>query len=472
MTPEVTNISQLIRKDISITYDTGNNWTSSDIENALNFFKDVIYTELDGKTVGKSILVSSVEFFYVVACCRAAWELGCNIFNHQYSKGWEQIPGFDNFYHFLSLRLIRGNAQKISYAKFRNINEFDRNKNYPTKEYVLDRPITLDTIAVKTHTSGTTGMPKLIDYSHRMVINKVQESIKIYNWTDKDIPLHFHTLHHSSLFMGFAIPLLTICQQHYAAQDQYNAPDTKFINFTVFFNKVLPFAKKYNITQMLIPYGRINHLQEVDPIDFEQTLTWYNPGGAAKKDFMISLFQKFNVNAIVNKFGCSEIGELFSTVVTKHTLDDYELNKFDRVSGIIDYEIHDTYIKVRLKGNTEWIILSDMFKEHNGIFYYHGRYEQFVVNGIEVDINVLKKYLSESFGSEFTLILDYEINKLYLAIYDNKIPIDLDKVNEVIGIKFSAEYKLDKLQKFNLEEVRSGAKPSNPLLLYYFRTRV
>jgi hypothetical protein len=65
--------------------------------------------------------------------------------------------------------------------------------------------------------------------------------------------------------------------------------------------------------------------------------------------------------------------------------------------------------------------------------------------------------------------MDYELNQLYLAVFDQLIPPDLTLLNSMLTNEFDSVYTFDKIKVLNYNKVLMGVKPSQPILLYMFR---
>jgi hypothetical protein len=131
---------------------------------------------------------------------KAIWELGAIISVHDYQLSVVTHPSFKNFYKHIDLVISPPGSYPVfpelfhipaHETKWRFI-EFNEdqpplqqprvlsNDQYPEVEYALDKSLTDDSICCITHSSGTTGEPKIIKTSHRHAIALVKENIKIF----------------------------------------------------------------------------------------------------------------------------------------------------------------------------------------------------------------------------------------------------------------------------------------------------
>jgi acyl-CoA synthetase (AMP-forming)/AMP-acid ligase II len=335
---------------------------------------------------------------------------------------------------------------------------------------VLNKPIDENTVAVRTHTSGTTGMPKLIEYTHKHGIDRIYNLIAFHGFEESDVAAHYKILHHSSLFMDFAIPLLALCKIHHGLEGSYTAVKGERDDPIVFFNKVLPYLKENKVTRFLCPYDWGNVMCQANHVDFEDTLSIYVMQ-IRSQDLVRNLFNAFNFKEVSNGFGCTEFGRMAMNKINKHNIDEFQLNKYSIINEAFEYEFFPTHVKGRIKGG-EWSTTSDIFTTDGKSFYFHGRNQKLVIDGVELDVNVLQQALTNFFHTaSFSLVPDFELNRLYLACYDYIIPNNLEEINRSIAITLNLiHYKIFKIDKIDIKHILRGSKPSNPLLLYYFRT--
>jgi hypothetical protein len=465
------NCADLIHKDCEFVRLDGVVISSEELTNRKNFFKNKIYHQLDGKTVGKTVFIGSNDFAYIIPILSACWELGANVFVHDFHIGFIKIPEFKNFYNFISLIINSDMPVEFFDSTVPSIGVFEYSPipRAPIVEYQLDQPITANTVAVKTHSSGTTGIPKIIDYSHQMVIELNQNFIDLWGYNTQDLPFHWKTLHHSSLFLNYAIPLLSLCRTHYFAEPRFIAGDN--YNPREFFNRVLPAAKQHRMTRILIPYDWIEAMDTADPIDLDETLILYCIKSATKEK-MKWIFKHMNPKEIFVGFGCSELGSMFMSRYNKHTVDEYEYNVFTTTAPNLEYRINPVTIDARWRGYP-WHTLADIFTEENNRVTFVGRNHSIFLDGEAVPLAPLEKFIGQHFNTKnFQLIGDLSTNLLYLAVFDHdNIPQDLDLVNMLITENLSGKHVLTDIQYFDISSVLAGMKPSNPILLYAFKQK-
>jgi hypothetical protein len=477
-------LGDLLRSDITIRAANGYMHLPEDIANAENYYRRAIYDKLGGKTVGKTVFIGPANFYVIRAVIKAAWDLGCNVFNQEGHPAYRVMPEFKNFYDFIDVIVLfppvddQANAPHTKWVQ-----EWMPEKHvltppmvdetiYPEFHPELDQPVSVDTIAIKTHTSGTTGFPKIIDFTHRRVIELADHTIEYNGLEGTDRPLHNKTMHHGSLFVNYAIPLLMLCQNH------YDGDISSFKGNTIqeqLYN-ALVYIKNNKITRWLLPYSYLRTLPEVDPIDLEGRVALNGIVGPFH-DQMKVIFEKFNPRHVINMFGSSEMGTMFISKTTKENIGSYNHARFDIVNPYIDYEVHPTYVRTRWKTSESWYIMSDRFKIIDGVLWLLGRNDTVTIDGDPIDTADLFKFLADKYKStEFTIVQDFELNKLYLAVFEPGLFTDLATVNQYIKenytkVPWGINQCFSAMNQFEKVNVVVGMKPSAPLLLYYFRNQ-
>ena len=463
---EFTNAADLIRSDIRLISGDQHVIDHTELNNREYFVAQQLKKSgiLDSKKEF-TVFINFNNFDWVLPVLKATWRLGGNIFVHDFHVGYTSIPEFCDFYNFVdvvvNLNLLAEKfADKIS-VQLRN---YDPNTTYKIADTPTD--ITGKTIAVKTHSSGTTGIPKIIDYDHDLVRDLTQRLIPLFELTNHDRPLHWKTLHHASLFLNYAIPLLNVCRDHWFFSAQLLSTDR--YNAQTFFQLCLPFCKEHSITRVLVPYDWITNLAEVESVDVEGKLVLHCIRGI-KKNQLGTIFQKFNPKSIIDIFGCSEQGVMFIKTIDQNNWQDFDPGLFDTVTPDLEYEISKNFIRVRWP-NRSWNTIGDIFQQTRKGLKYIGRSYSLVIQEEIVPLESLDRYLRTSYHDrQYQLVADFEQNELYLAFFDDQALPNLFDLNNNIARKCHPKLSIKGIRKFDISAVNSGMKPSSPILLYAFQ---
>lgn len=463
------NAAELIRRDCTIIDYAGGKTEFDEILNRKNFLKNKIYVALNGKTVDKTIYVNVQPFNWVVPIILAVWELGSNIFVHDLNFEFTRIPEFRDFYHFIDLSITY--YRQIFNQFDESIPVFDHtsyNKSIKYNDtFQLDRDILLTDVAIKTHTSGTTGRPKIIDFTHQHLIDRTQVMTSYHMCSQEDIPFHFKTFHHGALFIDYALPMLSVVKEHHFISPSNPLVNADNYNAKTYLNLLLPYIKQHGITAMLMPYEWINYFDQVTPLDMGGNLSIRTLRGY-DANTCNWIFENINPKEIVNQFGCSELGTMFISRVTQENYKEYTPRVFtDRAPGI-EYVLEKNLVRARRTGY-DWHVLADGFVEDEEKLRYQGRSYSFITDTDPIYIQDLENYLGTIYHpTKFQVVPDFLESRIYLAFFDKSLNIDIDKINELIANNVSPRHCVKDVQYFNLRDVSVGIKPSGQILLYAF----
>jgi hypothetical protein len=461
------NASELIKNDCLLVDFSGQKIDFTEIQNRKRFLKIQMHQTLNANTRDKTVYVGINDFDWVVPIMLAVWELGSNLFVHDLNAGFTQIPEFKDFYNFIDLSILHPTASR-SVNTFNtpsiNLRNYNNANQYEDSDCI---EISTSTVAIKTHTSGTTGRPKIVDFTHRHLIDRTREIASFHRYNDKDRPFHFKTFHHGALFIDYALPLLSVATEHYFIRTMTSATSGKNYNAKNYLNLVLPYIQKYKLTTIIIPYEWVNYFDQTTPVDMGGQLSIRTLRGY-DANICSWIFENINPKEIVNQFGCSEIGTMFISRVTHDNYKNYIHNLFTERAPGLEYMLEKNLVHARRTGY-EWHVLADEFIEDGDRLYYQGRSYSFIIDNEPVYIQELENYLRTLYyPTKFQLVPDFASNNIYLALFDLTLDTDVAKINELIANNVSPKHCVKGVKYFNLPDVVLGIKPSGQILLYAF----
>jgi len=471
---------ELVRKDLEIIDVVKNrNYSSDDIEKYTNDLKNKIYQQCQGKTVGKIVYIDSNNFFETVCAMKASWELGASIFLNDSDPKVKMLPYFKNFYNIIdiiigpedhSMQWCQSHHVFISTDGIKDILASSvKMFNHP-----LDQTITADTICYYTASSGTTADPKILPFTHYQTVTISNEIKQCLDLNESARPYHYKTLHHSSLFNSYALPLLNSCRTHHCGLFHSG---NKFDNEITLLKDISQCIVDHNLTHLLVPYHYIQKFPKLPSMDFDNRVTLITIIGNSPED-MRDLFERFRPKQVVNYFGTSEVGTMFISQTTKNNLSEYRPNRFTNPTSFIDYEILENKVKVKWKHVTDWYETADVMKEENGVIWFYGRDLYFTCQQKQIPLTGLNKItmhglIAKFLGTyDFIVVPDYQLEKLYLNLYGRELtPDETVVLNNQIADQFSKEFCIADIFTFNPADLKFGMKVHGPLLLYLFRER-
>jgi hypothetical protein len=478
------NLVDYIRPDCSIVLPNGQTLGPHEIQACKNFYKKELYAKLNGDTVGKVVLIWSNNLDVILPAIKAIWELGAIISVHDFSLNVVTHPLFKNFYKHIDLIIgppladsvlidlphVGALETKMSYPEYVDGQTgqefFPINCDlYPDVDYQLNGTISGDTVCCVTHTSGTTGEPKIVKTTHKVAVDLVQENIKLFEFCSSDRVLHHKTLHHGSLFLNYAIPAFVTTNQHYWTVQKTSETVIGFME------KCLELCVTEKISKWLTPYRHITELANPNIKSYDISSTSLITAVGPSQLEMKSIFDKQHPNAVYNNFGCTELGTLAISKTQNNNIIDYAPNRFTKINSLIDWDISPNFFKAKFKSEHEWKTIGDIVKFSNDVFIWEGRNTCLIFDQQKIKVSAIEKWARELLKtSAFSLVPDFEVNSLYIAVFDTTLGVTLAELNQ--ALKSTTEFKncvFSKIAYIEFKDVVQGIKPSQPVLLHYFR---
>jgi len=483
-----TNLTQLINQDCYIVAPNGKIVTAELLRALKNYYKKEIYQALDGTTVGKVAVIWSNNLDVIYPSMLAIWELGMTISVHDFNLEIANHPSFSNFFKHIDLIIgsspdapkamphlphVESLETVMNYPAYQNGLDVDcvsclvSLETHPDQTYVLDQPINENTVAVLTHTSGTTGDPKVITTTHGVGIGLVRKNIELFDFLPNDKFMHHKTLHHGALFLNYAVPAFSVSPHHHWVVTKINETTTSdgVVNFL---NRCLTKCREDHITKWLVAYNWIRLMHLCQSIDLPSTsfITVMGPDQPRLRE----IFKQVRFQKLYNNFGCQEIGTLFVSCTSADTVDSYQSNFFNRFNDLVDIKIEPKQFLVKFKQQHEYRVIGDVLSlEKNGIRWL-GRNTILEKDQSSIDIIQVNKFLEQYLDKiNFSLVPDYQLGQMYLALINNDKPVVLDNLNQTLVDTFGSHCTISKIENFNFDSVMQGLKPSQPVLIHFFR---
>lgn len=326
-----------------------------------------------------------------------------------------------------------------------------------------------DILTIST-TSGSTGVPKLIPYTHQQLYRNAVRNTKVYGFKSSDRACHTRNMHHPFVLIDFFMPSLNIIENHY----QYVAPgsdaDTnglaetfvKFIND----NKINQIAFSARpAMENVMKYMTDNNVK------FDHEFNMILGGQYVPKKYL-QYIKDTNATKIIAIIGTTET---MSPLMLKHitpndNLDEYEENFVGRPPD-------DTY-KFELKGEflsvscpelySGSIVLEDHFKGDTVSGFYHlGRNNFYRIDHVNFKISEVVEIVKKVFDGEFDVCFDSHYQNLYLAVWSGQV--DFEQVNQMIHQMLEIKFK--DFAYLNKIEYNTGFKLNQQQLRNYFREK-
>ena len=439
---------------------------------SIDHIKGILLNQYNCKS-GESVVLGLSASALQIAAFFACAELGLQviILDHTRDDKWISIDYMDpktkalspiNYYifdkrTFSPVILARHNFLKNN--SDHNV-ELDSRK-IENKEYDVSTTEVLakDTdILLKCTSSGTTGSAKLVKHTHHFFHELIKRNKSFYY----DSVCMVMNLNHGSSPATYFLPAL--CSEN----------TTQFVSYKVEMFNAFDFATLSDI----INQRRINHLMLPYSHLIERFFT--NCIGHADLNLYtlstiqsswLEYYKQKKVKNIVSFFGCNETsGPLLINEIRDNDFSETRYKLFDDFYKLNTNEGKNLEVGMPVYGTT--IFTNDMFDVRDGYFFYMGRNDLYRVNGLQVNLDVYSKLVSEQLDG--TIIIDTSKDKLYLAVWADDTDIDnkIAELNAKLASISNEVHQIHKFKSLDKDKFYTGVKLDMELLRDYFRNYV
>ena len=318
---------------------------------------------------------------------------------------------------------------------------------------------TPDSNLIKYPSSGTTGDPKLMFMSHNNVVQMSRRYIPNTNCIAEDRALHTNNLNHGSTLMIHWLPSFMICNEHYTANSS---------NLTA----LAKFAEKYQINRTLLYTTQLltDWLSSIEPVDRPlHIMTLFQITTE-----IIKLAQEKNVT-IYGMFGASDIGGFFFLKVIDKNFDPqgYDVSWMGQpVDDFWLFDLRDEELWISSPAlGMDWCTANDKFKVIDNNYYFLGRANRYRLGETWFDLSDLEKLVATAFGNDANIVVDIDLQKLYLAVWAESTVNE----NKFIGNLITKYPNLSiayYMRGERVEQFSSGRKVDNSKIRDYCRGRL
>lgn len=319
-----------------------------------------------------------------------------------------------------------------------------------------------DEIILTTTTSGSTGTPRVVEYSHRLFDDIRARSIRIFNLREDDRVLHLSNMHHGGTGGVFFLPSLSACRYHYYF-DGLNFANVK---------QLVELVKKEKITKAMFPNNLLveRFLQELSWIDHDLEI-YVNQ--ANSRDW-IRLLKQTNVKAIHSLFGSTEtLGPIFLNTITRDTsLDHNVLNYGKLLDDFYNVEVRQDRTVVKLKNHYQEVLSDCFVLDEKGNHIFQARANLVRVNDHLVSLQEVNNIAQELMGPNGVIVPDTVTNKIYVAYTTDLADADkiLREINRRLNL-ISPVLQVDHSMLVNFEQFYVGIKISLENIRLCFRAK-
>jgi len=315
--------------------------------------------------------------------------------------------------------------------------------------------------------SGSTGDPKIIEYTHRWMKEIGQHCIDTFGWNADDRVLHLSNLHHGGSSGCFFFPTLKACREHYFDNgvSVNRAQILKIVDLIV--------SKK--ITRVMFPTAILldGVLHEMPKIDHR--CVFYSL--QANHRSWIQYSRKTGVE-IISLFGASEVlGPIFINRITPQTDDTHDVLNYGKPLSTF-YKVLALPEQLSIQDRTgRSATVNDIFiVDDNGDYHYSSRSDLIRINEVIISYKDLEQALRQQFDHSVSAIVAYTtLNKIYLLLDISLIhlPDTQDKINFINQSLSELDpiLKIDYIEFATVEDFISGIKVDRQAVIDYFRQK-
>lgn len=424
----------IIRDDIVI-YANDNSYSKKDLCEFINFWKVTLLHRgaQPGDKIGMSFENNEVHYYAILF---AAFELGMQVVAlHRPNNEKECETPKNNahlpldFYIFLTsyltaadtmlgIKHFKDNSRHhISYGPIDwklNSNGFRTEQETPIFAQSKD-------IAFCCTSSGTTGNPKLITYSHQFLFSLAQHNRSALGYTDDDVMMHFSTLNHGGV-ITLLLPSLMVCHKHHFNTFHHGIDTVK---------EIVSKCIDAGVTKIFCSNGSmvnciINDLCNTNRRLPDTTIfllsficpTW------------VRAIKEGRLKSIDSPFGCSEIGgPVFMPRLCRDNVDTFNPKYLGKpLTGFYNTKIVCGQIYTELPNGGDFIFDDNV----SGDFHFISKNRLPKVNDRDINpldiVEILEKYETRY---KFEVYVDEFYNEIYLItssqkLYDMKSEIETE----------------------------------------------
>ena len=323
-------------------------------------------------------------------------------------------------------------------------------------------------IVIVSPTSGSTGEPQAITYSHKWLSAIGDHCTQTFNFSADDRILHLSNLHHGGSSGCFFFPTVKHCKEHYFEYGAMPSPED--------YERIIKVIVDKKINRVMFPNSHTldQILSALPPLEHE--CHFYTLQANSKT--WIPEVRRTNVASVVSIFGSSEtLGPIFLNTITPATTDSHNVLNYGKpLTNFYSVEIQDKQLYVSDKTGRNNLI-DDCFEiDNNGNYHFRSRSKSIRVNEVTFDFGDLERMLTQNFDAlSAVLVADSVANKIYLLVDLNlqdhaDIPTKLNNINMTLG-NINKILKVDYVDYQPIKNFLSGIKVNRSLIAEHFRKK-
>ena len=252
--------------------------------------------------------------------------------------------------------------------------------------------------------SGTTGTPSPISYTHEFFAALIDRQEKALDFRSEDRCLHLSNFHHGGSSANFFWPSMKFCKYHYFdyGLTVERLPEIINLVYNEKINKVM-----FPNVLVLEEFIKRSPRYEV-PLDVHLL-------GSNRKSW-IPMMAAANIRSITAHWGFSEMeGPILLNVMRSDSPDDFDAANFGKLlDDFYSAEIVEQGFRVSNHLRGSWTSKDRLTRDKYGNYIFHGRTNGVRLNGNLYNFEIFSNMAEKYFDNKAYLVPDSEFDRIYL----------------------------------------------------------
>lgn len=325
------------------------------------------------------------------------------------------------------------------------------------------------TTILTTTSSGTTGEPKLVEYTHQQLYKICARNSRVFNFAGQTV-CHTRNMHHAFVLMVNFLPTLHVADNHYTLAVNIKDEDhiENFVKFLMDHSISKMSLSNKPMLDNILSFMIDNHIQFKHSIDLIV-------GGFYITEDYIDKIKQVNVRQLISNFGSNEtLGPILLRYVTQATpVIDYKMNYVGTPpDDFYKLELSEQHLHVQCPAlYSGTIVMGDILSgDLETGFYHHGRNNFYRINEIDFSLSDLNDVVQQSVKGNFDICVDLPYQRLYLATWDSVA--DISTVNRHTNLRFGPNLSFSATEQLDKNIFHSEFKLDQDALRNYFRSKL
>jgi hypothetical protein len=314
-----------------------------------------------------------------------------------------------------------------------------------------------------TTTSGSTGEPKLIVYTHQQLFRIGKRNVQAYNYTGTST-CHTRNMHHAFVLLCHFLPSLTGIQTHHT--NTFPMVDNHHELLALYQT-----LSHYKIDNVVLSYksmlDNLIALMIDRKLKFDHKITFIVGGFYITNDY-VEKIRLVNVDCLISTFGSNET---LAPILLRHIYQNTSTNGYQ--PNFLGLPCDDYYklsvtedhrLSVECKDQFDSaVVMDDRFDgDINNGFYHHGRDNFYRIDHRDFSLHQLNAIVKNFVTGDFNITIDLPYQRIYLVLWEDAVLTDFAQLNQELrestGVEISIWDQLNKIEysdfKLNHDKIR------------------